>query len=143
MNIKIRPLKIKDGLALIKIMRRLISEMKQTWLSGIVSDKAKPAKDVDKEEELQQLGQVLVSVIEKALQFADEDVTGWFASLCEVTYDEFSEYPINAHTEVIKQIKEDDNFKDFLSGLSAVFNVKEILLNAQKALKDRFPSIIA
>jgi CRISPR/Cas system-associated exonuclease Cas4 (RecB family) len=144
MTIKIRELKIKDGRALVKIMRKLISDIKQVWLSGIVSDSPKKEDQKPDDDNLEKLGIVFVDVIEKGLQYIDEDITEWFASLCNMTVEEYLENaPINAEFEIIKQIKGDEKFKDFLSGLSAVFNVDALLSKASSAMKDRFPSVFS
>jgi len=114
------------------------------WLSGIVSDSPKKGDQKPDDENLEKLGIIFVDVIEKGLQYIDEDITAWFASLCDMTVDEYLENaPINAEFDIIKQIKEDEKFKDFLSGLSAVFNVNALLSKASSAMRDRFPSVFS
>lgn len=139
MEIKIRSLKVKDCRFLTKVLKRLISEMKETWIQNSVKINEDDSEDKSKEN-TEKAGNFFLLIIEKALDCFDDDISDWLASLLDISIDDYLELPFDTDMKIFRQIIDDENFSFFLRKLLALFNLKDQSENIIRMLKERYDS---
>lgn len=147
MELKIRELTVEDNRFLVKLLRKLINEMKQTWISNAVQVQGSSGKqtkqgadDIEKNEE--KAAEIFHVIIEKVFDSYTTDITEWFSSLLNVTVDEYMKYPFDTDIKVIDLIILDPNFKFFFRRLSDQFKLQRIYSNISKLVRERFDTLI-
>lgn len=147
MELKIRELTVEDNRFLVKLLRKLINEMKQSWISNAVQvqdTSMKKAKtntdDIEKNEE--KAAEIFHVIIEKVFDSYTTDITEWFSSLLNISVDEYMKYPFDTDIKVIDLIILDPNFKFFFQRLSDQFKLQRIYNNISKLVRERFDSLI-
>lgn len=141
MDFKIRKLTVSDNRILIRLIKKLISETKETWIENIihVSDGKKSVKDDEEtgKQYLKVFSSIIISLIEKF----ESDITDWFASLISVTPDEYKNLDFDTDIKIVDQIKNAKEFNDFFQNACAVFNVKSVSQKVTKLLKEKLDSL--
>jgi hypothetical protein len=121
--LKIRPLKVADLRTLTAIIKRLVAESKQTFLSSIIVPGA-GSGDSDDDGNAGYVS-LFTDILVKASDVYAEDVTAWFASLLGVTAEEYMALPFDTDLLVVQQITEDSQFSGFFTKACAMFKLKE------------------
>lgn len=147
MELKIRELTVEDNRLLISLIRKLINEMKESWISTAVQVKdtnGKKSKDIevsDIEKEEEKGAQIFHVIIEKVLESYTTDLTEWFSSLLGISTDEYLKLPFDTDLKIIDLIILDPNFKFFFQRLSDQFKLQKIFNNISTIVKERFDSL--
>jgi hypothetical protein len=120
---KMRPLTVADLRTLTAIIKRLVTEGKQTFFASIIVPGAGDGKAED--ENNSGYVSLFADILVKASDIYAAEVTAWFASLLGVTAEEYMALPFDTDLQVIQQITEDPQFSGFFTKACAMFKLKE------------------
>lgn len=116
-QLKIRPLKRKDRVEVAAMIRKLVDRIGSADLTNlIVSDSGAERAEgatAKKDETFKRIG---VEVVKLLLQFVEEDVTAWFASLLNVTVEELNEMDFDIEIQIIEQLVAREEANRFFTG---------------------------
>jgi hypothetical protein len=146
MELKIREMKVSDSRVLIKIIKKLIKECKETWIENIVTvdnnkQNKSESKDGDNTTSNAQAAEVFYSIIDKALETYTDDITEWFASLLNITKEEYYDLPFDTDYKVMVLISKNDVFRFFFQMLSERFKLKKVFENITSNLKEKYDTL--
>lgn len=155
MELKIRELTVEDNRLLIKLLRKLIDDAKQSWISNVIKVQDKSIKksknenngkndnnNAESEKNEQAAIEVFYMIINKILDCYTEDITKWFASLLNISVDEYLKLPFDTDLKMIGFIQEDKNFKFFFPKLLQQFKLQKIYRSIIQNVKMRYGSLI-
>lgn len=118
MEVKIRPLTNRDFFTVVDMLSK-IGGVAGRELSGLISSK-KTVKPTD--QQMEEVGQqIALIVLETCYKHVRQDLIDWFASLCEKTADEFLDMPPETTLQVMEQLTEAQETKDFFTRAFALF----------------------
>lgn len=103
-----RDLQVKDVFAVAKIF----SKVSRNAIGDI-------AKAIDGHVDEGELGLLMIT---RVFTDAEPDLKAWLASLCEVSVEEFSNMPAVELLNIIKQLMEKEDVKDFFAQVSALLS---------------------
>jgi len=105
MEIKIRPLQIKDVFAVARMLGKITKSAREELASAIKDAKA------DRTE----LG---IAMIQSIFTAAEEDLKSWLADLVGKDKAEFEAMPANAVLDIVEKLAEQEDIKDFFAKAS-------------------------
>lgn len=126
MSIKIRPYNVSDVFALAKMISSLIgsagNDLRSLFSGESAPEEEDQRTDEEKEKEAEEQGiAIIMLVMHKCYSGAEPLLMDWFASLCEVSTADFLRMPPETALEVIEQIAERKESKDFFSKAYQLF----------------------
>ncbi|MBT8489466.1 MAG: hypothetical protein KJN62_00295 [Deltaproteobacteria bacterium] len=141
-EVKIRALTAGDTRVLARIVKKLISDCGEKWIAKLI-----PAPDPDedrqevKKDEAEvgaEIFQVFSTIITSIMDNYEPEITEWFASLCEISVEDYLRSPPNIDSHVVMLISEDEGFRDFLSTAWAAARRSRLLSGIIASLKTLF-----
>lgn len=124
MNTKIRELKYSDRLKLSAMIRKLTEKLEDDTLLKLVSSSDTKKTDEDTDENDNNFIKIGISIFKLLMDFLEDEMSKWFADLCNVDINEFIQNaPFDIEITIIDQLLEDKGkFKSFLAGASRLYN---------------------
>lgn len=144
MDLKIRNLKLKDNRLLVGLLKRLITEYKEDWLENAIQDTDigdSNSPELNVEEDSKKTNGAFLVVINKLIDVFSDDITKWFASLLDMTVEEYEELDFDTDLLIIEQLKEQPKFRFFFRRAFTMFNLQNIYERWSKILKERLDII--
>lgn len=125
---QIRPYSVSDVFAITDMIASLAgsagNELRTLFFSSGTSEEEKEdtRTEAQKEADFEEQGlRIITLVLEKCYAGARPLLIAWFASLCEVTQDAFLKLPPDTVLDVIEQISERKDSRDFFSRACRLF----------------------
>jgi hypothetical protein len=142
MNLKIRKLTVSDNRLLVKLIKKMISDSKDTWIENIVTTSDSSVSAADDETIGRQYVKIFSIILNSLIEKFESDITEWFASLLSISVEEYKNLDFDTDINVVSQIKDAKEFNDFFRNACVVFNVKNLSEKITKILKGKFGSLI-
>lgn len=122
-ELKLRELQVRDITEVSKLFLNISSEAKAEVVDLIKESKEKKGKGKKpSEEESLEVGIKIAGILFKILiQYAEEDLKKWLASLLGISVKRFNELPLSEVKNIINQLKEKEELKDFFSGAFSTY----------------------
>jgi len=140
---KIRELTRADRKKLTLIFKEAMVELKDDSLKNIISSKNKSEpSDNENIEMATTIVNFGVGFIEKALDVVDDDLGEWFASLLDISIEEFDQMPIDIEFKIIEQIRADPAAENFFTQCWQRAKMMNVLEAPLRAMRERFGSIL-
>lgn len=116
-EVKIRGLKRRDRVAVAAMIRKLVDKIGSAELMNlIVSDTGAEKTDESATKRDDTFKKIGVEVVKLLLQFLEEDVTEWFASLLNVTVEQLNDMDFDIEIQVIEQLVAAEEANRFFTG---------------------------
>lgn len=126
MSIKIRKLTVGDNRFLIKLIDKLIKEFREVWLKDLIKQGKETDSSNKSDEENKAINtQIFYSVINLLLSHFSNEVTEWFASLLNISIEEYEKLDFSTDAIIIEQIINDESFQFFFQKAFALYNLKQ------------------
>ena len=125
---KIRKLTRKDRKTFGKLIKTLADKTGKKKLIGMVPrESTKPEGDEGIEEELPEDSAAKIlslahDILQQILEFAEEDISEWFADLLGKTKEEYDNLDFDIEMDVVEQLLESKGFTGFFSRGSQVYS---------------------
>lgn len=143
MDIKIRELKVRDRRKVTGIFKKAIEELRDESLKNIISSDVSQPQEKEASEQIgEAIVNIGVSVVTKALDILDRDVSEWFADLLNVTPEEYEDLPIDTDVKVIEQIRNAPEAEAFFTQCLALAKMTHVFAEPLRLLRERFASIL-
>ena len=133
---KIRSLTRGDRVAVSKMIAKVVERAGDCKLLDLISStqESTSAKDADKKELAAARSRLGLEIVKLLMTVLNDDCTDWFASLLNVTVEEFNQMPFDIEVEIVKQLQEADEVAGFFSGASQQFRT---MFASQKTSKEK------
>lgn len=138
MEIKIRQLTLEDNRVLVNLIKRLTVETSEEWITKIVKSPDGESKGADGENNY---GVIFSLIVEKLISAFSEDLTKLFASLLNISVEDYLKLPFDTDMVIIEQIKKAPEFNGFFQKACVAFNLQRIIGNITKSVKKRLDSM--
>jgi hypothetical protein len=121
---QIRELIQADREVVSKIIEKVANCVTDTKLLDLITASTVEEKSGDnkKDEDGSKKIKLSLEIIKLLIKFANEDVVAWFASLLNVSIEEFHKLPFDIEMRIIKQLKEVDEVTGFFTGVWQEFS---------------------
>lgn len=117
---KIRPLTRGDRVTLSRMIEKVADKAAPTLLD-IVSLNSPDGKKMSEAEMKAQQSKFGLEVIRLLMGVLNDDLTEWFASLYDMTPEEFDKMPFDIEVKIVEQLQAADEVTGFFSGASQQF----------------------
>jgi hypothetical protein len=140
-ELKIRKLKVRDNRLLQGMLRSLIKDSGQAWISKLMRPTVENDEKTTETDDGTRFIGLFVDIIVLLSEKYETQVTAWFADLCEMTVEQYYDLDFDADVIVVKQISEAEEFSSFFSKAWVMFKETKLYENAMKKIEERFGSM--
>jgi len=130
---KIRELTRKDRVTFTGLCKKLIEVTGDETIAKLfIADESTTKKEADSLTDESQIISIMVEILKQFISFVDCDAAEWFASLLNMSVEEYNDGPFDLDLIVIDQVAESESMASFFSLASGLFKK---ITESQKASK--------
>jgi hypothetical protein len=118
---KIRPLTRKDRVTVTAMIVKLANKLGDTGVFNLIKQGSAgtAAQEAGPSTVALDIG---IQILKNLIMHLEDDVTAWFASLLNMTPDQFNECPLDVELSIIEQLKAAPEINDFFSKASLLYS---------------------
>ena len=122
MEIKIRPLSRKDRKTLTILIKKLADKIGSKGITNLIVSDPVLAEGKEAKDNSEVVTGIGVALINQMIELLEEDVTVWFKDLTGTQDKSDDELPFDFEANVVKQLIESEEIKDFFTHALQAFN---------------------